>query len=101
MAQLTTFAWGNYFRPTPSNLQYLSAGLKSLTVVASGSVFATGNERIAFYILMAGAFLDEASKFFARVDHDAHEVVRVEIPAELADQVTVSHETVEGDKGKG
>lgn len=82
----TTFSWGNYFKPTPDNLQYFATVLKSLTLVGAGSAYVMGNEKIGFFVLISGAVLDELSKFFAKVSHDSKESLKIETTT------TITHE---------
>ena len=84
-----TVQWSNYFRPTPANLQYLSASIKTITGTAGLSLYVSDNKEIAFWLLVAGGLLDEASKFFGRIAHDVEQVtvegkdltiVKVDVP---------------------
>lgn len=92
--EATSFKWSNYLKPTPSNLQFLSVGLKSILVTIAGSVFFSGNEKMGFYILLAGAILDELSKFFAKVNDESMKTVSVTFPKSMESEVEVKEETV-------
>lgn len=93
----TTFKWGNYLKPSPANLQYLSTAIKGILAVLAGTALASDHPYMATYILIGGAVLDELSKFFAKVNDDAMKTVTVKFPEKLADQVEVT-ETVEDPK---
>lgn len=62
--------WSNYFKPTPTNIQYLVEGMKGIVATASVSSFIAGSPEVAFWILISGEVLDFVSKFLSRVAND-------------------------------
>lgn len=91
----TTIKWSNFLRPTPSNILYLVEGIKGIILTVSGTLYIMDNAKIAFCLMFAGAVLDFVAKFISRVEKESHEVVTVEYPSSVADQVTVKTETKE------
>lgn len=89
-----TFHYKNYFRPTPKNIQQLLLSLKAVVGAVAITTFATQSATVGFWILLGGALLDELAKFFGRVAEESDkEVVKVEYPVSVADQVIVTTET--------
>ena len=87
-----TFEWKNFVKPTPTNLLFLVEGLKGIIGTVAISTYVTGNEKIAFWILIAGAALDFVTKVLARAAEGEKQVTTVSVPSELADQVEIKTE---------
>lgn len=98
MPQNKQFSYKNYFRPTPKNIQQLLLSLKAVVATAALTTYAMASEKVGFFILLGGALLGELANFFGRVAEET-EVVKVEYPAAVADQVIVTTET-ESEDGK-
>jgi hypothetical protein len=79
MKEVTGFAWGNYFRASPRNLQYLTEGLKTIIGTVGVSTYFSGNEKFAFWTMVTGAILDQAARFFGRVEHDREQELDIHI----------------------
>lgn len=58
--------WKKYISATPENVARIMLGLKGVLLPLSVGEMATGNPRIAFYILLALGILDEGAKFLTR-----------------------------------
>jgi len=87
-APKTTFSWSNYFRPTPTNLQYFASVLRGLFVVVTGtSIVMEAGIYFNLGCLVTGYILDEMIKFFGRAAHD-YELIATE-------KTTTVTETVE------
>lgn len=89
-----SFAWRNYFRPTPSNLQYISVSLRTIIGGIGGTTLVMEADKwVTFSILLAGFLLDEAIKFFGHVNQEeAKRVISVEVPDNVSDEVVVTDE---------
>lgn len=55
----------NYFEPTPKNVQKWLLSLKLILATIGGSAYAAENQKMAFWILVGGAILNELANFFA------------------------------------
>lgn len=55
----------NYFKPTPKNIQKWLLAIKAIIGTIAVSEFASGSPHVAFYLMLAGAILEEGSKLFA------------------------------------
>lgn len=94
MPQNKQFSYKNYFRPTPKNIQQLLLSLKAVVATAALTTYAMASEKVGFFILLGGAALGELANFFGRVAEETEsQVVKVEYPAAVADQVIVTTET--------
>lgn len=91
----TTFNWKNFTKPTPTNILYLIEGLKGMIGTISITSYIQGNERFAFWLMVSGAILDFLAKFISKVTKDSTEVVKVEYPSDIANQVIITTETKE------
>lgn len=58
------FGFGGRGLPIPWKVQKIVDSLKYILGIVSGSVFIAGEPAISFWILLAGAFMDELSKYF-------------------------------------
>jgi len=58
--------WKKYISATPENVARIMLGLKGVLLPLSITEMATGNAKVAFYILLALGFLDEGAKFLTR-----------------------------------
>ncbi|RYD57032.1 MAG: hypothetical protein EOP56_09500 [Sphingobacteriales bacterium] len=54
----------NYFKRTPKKLVRLMLAVKAILLAASGSAYANDHPGLAFWMLVAGAALDELVKLF-------------------------------------
>lgn len=90
-----SFSWKNYFKPTPVNLQYWVESAQALLATIAATQFFAHREDLTIYFLVAAGVLDKLSKLFARAAKDYIEVVSVEMPSAVADQVIVKTETKE------
>lgn len=89
------FHWSNYFRPTPTNLQYWTESIQAvLALVAADQFFLNSKPEFAFYLMLAAGVLDKVSRFFAKVASDYKEAITVEFPASMSDDVKVTSEIV-------
>lgn len=87
-----SFKWSNYLKPTPANLMFLVDGIKGIIGVVAISTYAQGNEKIGFWLLVSGAVLDFATRFFARVAKETSVVTTttITLPPEVSvDQVDI------------
>lgn len=55
----------NYFEPTPKNVKKWLLAIKSILGTISGAAYVNGNEKVAFWILVGGAFIDELTNLFS------------------------------------
>jgi hypothetical protein len=55
----------NYFEPTPKNVKKWLLAIKSILGTISGAAYVNGNEKMAFWILVGGAFIDELTNLFS------------------------------------
>lgn len=55
----------NYFEPTPKNVKRWLLAIKSILGTISGAAYVNGNEKVAFWILVGGAFIDELTNLFS------------------------------------
>lgn len=88
----TNFSWKNYTKPTPKNLLGLSAAMRRLVLLVTGSsIIMDANKWVPLGVLLLGGFLDEAKNFFATVVEESKtESVTAEFPS--GEEVTVTHE---------
>ena len=54
-----------YFEPTPKNVKKWLLAIKSVLGTISVSAYVNGNEKIAFWILVGGAVIDELTNLFS------------------------------------
>lgn len=94
MKNNVSFSWKNYFRPTPSNLQYISVSLRTIIGGIGGTTLVMEADKwVTFSILLAGFLLDEVIKFFGHInEEESKRVVSVEIPEEISGDVVVKDE---------
>ena len=55
----------NYFKPTPKNIQKWLLALKSIMATVGGAAYFSENQKAAFWILVAGAAINELANLFA------------------------------------
>ena len=60
----------NYFEPTPKNVKKWLLAIKSILATISGAAYVNGNEKIAFWILVGGAVIDELTNLFSNEDRN-------------------------------
>ncbi len=48
----------NYFKPTPNKIEKFLLAFKTLIGTVAASTFFAGDQKIAFYFLVAGAVID-------------------------------------------
>jgi len=60
----------NYFEPTPKNVKKWLLAIKSILATISVSAYVNGNEKIAFWILVGGAVIDELTNLFSNEDRN-------------------------------
>jgi hypothetical protein len=58
----------NYFEPTPKNVKRWLLAIKSILATISVSAYVNGNEKVAFWILVGGAVIDELTNLFSNED---------------------------------
>jgi len=58
----------NYFEPTPKNVKKWLLAIKSILATISVSAYVNGNEKIAFWILVGGACIDELTNLISNED---------------------------------
>lgn len=63
MAQ--TFSHKNYYKPTPAKLIKLALAIKGFIGSISVGTFISGNEKLAFVMLVIGAITNEVINFFS------------------------------------
>lgn len=78
------FKWSNYFKPTPTNLQYFATSLKGLVVGFAGGAWIGGAPTwVPMTIGAVGLLLDELIKFFGRVnEEESKRVISVKVPTQ-------------------
>ena len=54
----------NYFEATPKNIQKLMLGIKAILGAVGTAEFFNGNQTAAFYLMLAGAVINEIGNFF-------------------------------------
>lgn len=90
-----TWSWSNYLKTSPDNIQYLALSIKAIIAGIGGTTLLMEADKwVTFWILLAGLILDEVAKFAGKAAHDQHQI-SVKFPAGVADQVTVSEESIE------
>lgn len=62
---MTNISLKNYFEPTPKNVKKWLLAIKSVLATISVSAYVNGNEKIAFWILVGGAVIDELTNLFS------------------------------------
>ena len=62
---MQTFSAQNYYKPTPAKLVKLAMAMKGFIASVSVGTFVSGNETIAFVLLVVGAVLNEVINFFS------------------------------------
>lgn len=58
------FGFGGTNLPTPWKVQKVVSSIKYILGVVSVSEFIAGEPAISFWLLLGGAFIDEAGKYF-------------------------------------
>lgn len=58
----------NYFEPTPKNVKRWLLAIKSIIGTISVSAYVNGNEKVAFWILVGGACIDELTNLISHED---------------------------------
>lgn len=58
----------NYFEPTPKNVKRWLLAIKSILASISVSAYVNGNEKVAFWILVGGACIDELTNLISNED---------------------------------
>ena len=61
----TTIGLGNYFKPTPPNIRKFMKLAKAFIGTVAGSAYLSGNQTVAFWVLVAGGGCDFIADFFA------------------------------------
>lgn len=90
-----SFHWNNYFKPTPVNLQRIAALIRKIIAGATvTSLFTNGGVILTSSIVILGATLEELSNFFGVIAEDAREHIVIDMPSEIANQVTVTRESI-------
>jgi hypothetical protein len=91
MSDKITFAWKNYFRPTPPNLEYFATKLRLIfSAVAGSTVLLESNRWVPFWIIVVGAVLDVLKDFFAKASADYNDKVSINVPPAMADKVEIT-----------
>jgi len=67
---MTNISLKNYFEPTPKNVKKWLLAIKSILATISVSAYVNGNEKIAFWILVGGAVIDELTNLFSNEDRN-------------------------------
>jgi hypothetical protein len=62
---MTNISLKNYFEPTPKNVKKWLLAIKSVLATISVSAYVNGNEKIAFWILVGGACIDELTNLLS------------------------------------
>jgi hypothetical protein len=62
-----TFHWGNYLRPTPSNLERISSAVKDILAGISGIAIVSEHYTASLVLTVAIIVLGQVVKFFASV----------------------------------
>jgi len=62
---MTNISLKNYFEPTPKNVKKWLLAIKSILATISGAAYVNGNEKIAFWILVGGACIDELTNLLS------------------------------------
>jgi hypothetical protein len=55
----------NYFEPTPKNVKKWLLAIKSILATISVSAYVNGSEKVAFWILVGGACIDELTNLIS------------------------------------
>lgn len=88
-----TFSWKNYLKPTPENLQMVVEGIHGALIVVIGTSWSQGaSPKVLLWLALAGYALDKLSKFFAKISHDAMQVVEISAPVDT--DMTITKKTV-------
>jgi hypothetical protein len=58
----------NYFEPTPKNVKKWLLAIKSILATISVSAYVNGSEKVAFWILVGGACIDELTNLISNED---------------------------------
>jgi hypothetical protein len=89
-----TFAWSNYTKPTPKNLEFVFELLEdTLKFATAFSVWEEVDPWIPISILVFAFVCGKLKKFFATIALGEQEEVKITYPAEIAHQVEVTTET--------
>ncbi len=88
----TTFALGNYFRPTPKNLLRISEAIQGTFLgISTISMVADAPWWVPLSLNIGVIFSSQIVKFFGSIVHDQEEVAVAEFPS--GDTVTLVKET--------
>lgn len=89
-----TFAWSNYTRPTPKNLEFIFELLEdTLKLITGFSIWEKAEAWVPLSILVFAFVCGKFKKFFATIAHGDQDTVSVSYPSELSDQVEVKQES--------
>lgn len=58
------YGWKYYLQPTPKNVSKWMLVVKGTLATVATTEFVSGNQKVAFYILLVAGFLSELSAFF-------------------------------------
>lgn len=61
----TTIKLGNYLKPTPPNIIKFMKLVKTFIATIAGAAYFSGNQSVAFWLLVAGGGCDFISGLFA------------------------------------
>jgi len=61
----TNVGWGQYFKPTPKNIQKLSDAIVAFATIVSGSAVMADMKWLAFVFIVLGAIGTFGQKFFS------------------------------------
>ncbi|NDC31803.1 MAG: hypothetical protein EBZ58_12910 [Bacteroidetes bacterium] len=67
---MTNISLKNYFDPTPKNVKRWLLAIKSILATISVSAYVNGNEKVAFWILVGGAVIDELTNLISNEDRN-------------------------------
>lgn len=52
-------AWRSYLKPTPKNVKRWLLAMKGIIATCAGSAYFAGNDKAAFWMMVAGGVLNE------------------------------------------
>lgn len=94
MIKNVSFAWSNYTKPTPKNLEFVFEMLEDTLKFATGFTVWEGLDPWVPLSILTFAFAcGKMKKFFATIANGEKEIVEVKYPAGLSDQVEVTTKT--------
>lgn len=64
------YGWKYYLAPTPRNVAKWMLIVEGVLATVAASEFITGNEKAAFYILLATGLLNKLANFFGEEPND-------------------------------